>query len=88
MRHQVSFCDYFVIASGNSERHVSAIADRMEEELEALGSKPRLSNGKQRSNWVVFDAGDIVAHIFHKEVRAFYNLEGLWQDAREVTWKK
>jgi ribosome-associated protein len=88
MRHQVSFCDYFVIASGNSERHVGAIADALAEELDKLGVHAKGKGAKQRSNWIVFDAGDIVAHIFHKEVRAFYNLEGLWQDAKEVNWKK
>ena len=87
MRSQVSFCDYFVIVSGNSERHVSAIAENIEEELDKLGISARISNGKHSSNWVVFDAGDIIAHIFQKDARSFYNLESLWQDARQVSWQ-
>jgi len=87
MRKQVNFCDYFVIASGNSDRHVSAIAEHIQEELGALGMHVKISNAAHRSNWIVFDTGDVVMHVFQKEARVFYNLEGLWQDAKEVNWR-
>jgi len=86
MREQVNFCDYFLILSGNSERQVGAIAEHIAQELDKLGVWNKTSNGMHKTNWVVIDAGDVVTHIFHKEAREFYNLEGLWQGAEEIKW--
>jgi len=86
MRNQVNFCDYFVIVSGNSDRQVRAVAQHLQEEMNKAGTKLKISSGMQKSNWIVLDVGDVVTHIFHKDTRAFYNLEGLWQDSKEVKW--
>lgn len=88
MRKLVNFCDYFVICSGNTDRHVRAVSDHIDEELGAMGMPLRFKQGLKKSDWVVFDAGDVVAHIFQKDVREFYGLEHLWQDAKEVKWEK
>ncbi len=87
MRKLVNFCDYFVICSGNTDRQVRAIADHIDEELRACGISLRFKQGVKKLDWVVFDAGDVVAHIFQKDVREFYGLEYLWQEAKEVSFE-
>ena len=86
MRKLVNFCDYFVICSGNTDRQVRAIADHIDEELDKLGLIARLKKGFKRSDWIVFDTGDVVVHVFQRDVREFYQLEYLWQDARKVKY--
>jgi len=84
MRKLVNFCDYFVICSGNTNRQVRAIADHLDEELGVQGLPLRFKQGLKDSDWVVFDAGDVVMHIFQKDIREFYGLEHLWQEAKLV----
>jgi ribosome-associated protein len=67
-----------VIASGTSTRHVSALAIKLRERLEARGHKSVRIEGLAQSDWVVLDAGDVVVHIFRPEVRSFYNIEKMW----------
>lgn len=86
MRNLVNFCEYFVICSGSSDRQVRAIADFIDTELSDLGMKMRFKEGLKKSDWIVFDAGDVITHIFQKQMREFYRLEYLWQDAKHVTW--
>ena len=87
MRKIVNFCDYFVLCSGNSDRQVHAIADAIDEGLRALGMKLKHKEGRKKGDWVVFDVGDVVTHIFQKKTREFYNLEYLWQEAKVVPWE-
>lgn len=84
MRNVVNFCDYFVISSGNTDRHVKAIADGVEEGLNGLGIHVRLKEGTKECEWIVLDIGDIVVHTFLKDLREFYGLEYLWQEAKKV----
>ena len=86
MRKLVNFCDYFVLCSGTSDRHVAAIAEGVEEELKKLGVSVPFKDGLRNAHWVVYDAGDVVLHFFQKEFREFYNLEYLWQEAKQVKW--
>ncbi|HQP10234.1 MAG TPA: ribosome silencing factor [Candidatus Omnitrophota bacterium] len=86
MRKSVNFCDYFVICSGNTARQVRAIADYIDEEFEKLGMALRFKQGFKSSDWIVFDAGDVIAHIFEKDMREFYGLEHLWQEAKHVNF--
>ncbi|MCK5260276.1 MAG: ribosome silencing factor [Candidatus Omnitrophica bacterium] len=84
MRKVVNFCDYFVICSGNTIRQVRAVAEHIDDEFEALGMSLRFKQGFKASEWIVFDAGDVVVHVFVKDVREFYGLEYLWREAKEV----
>ncbi len=78
------FTDYFVIASGTSDRQVKAIADSIEHQMEALGYE-RLSNeGYADGRWILMDFGDVVAHVFVDALREYYDLENLWADAPRV----
>ncbi len=68
-----------VIASGRSNRHVSAVADHLISALKDAGfGLPRVE-GQGAADWVLIDAGDIIVHVFRPEVREFYNLEKMWQ---------
>jgi ribosome-associated protein len=74
--------DYFVIATGNTNIQVRAIADEIEDQLrERAGAKPQGREGETEAKWVLLDYGDIVVHVFQPEERAFYRLEKLWGDA-------
>ena len=88
MRKLVNFCDYFVIATGTSDRHVEAIARGVEQGLAKLGIKIPYKQGVNVSTWALLDLGDVVVHVFEGEARKFYGLEHLWQDAPKVRWKK
>ncbi len=88
MKNLVNFCDYFVVCSGNTDRHVKAIADNIDDELAQKGTNLRHNKGLKASDWVILDSGDVVVHIFQKKMREFYNLEYLWQEAKTISWQK
>lgn len=87
MRKVVNYCDYFVLCSGNTDRQARAIADHIHDKLKELNIRLRLREGFSRADWVIVDTGDVVAHVFQKRVREFYQLEYLWQDAKPVAWE-
>ncbi|PPR12297.1 MAG: Ribosomal silencing factor RsfS [Alphaproteobacteria bacterium MarineAlpha11_Bin1] len=70
--------DYMVIASGQSSRQVATMADRLVEVAKKHGVKGVTPEGRAQADWVLFDAGDVIIHIFRPEVRKFYNLEKMW----------
>lgn len=83
IEHRV--CDYFVICDADSKTHVGSIADSVEDTVIKLTSeKAYHSEGQQNGEWILVDYINIVAHVFLKEMRDYYNLEALWGDA-EVT---
>jgi ribosome-associated protein len=81
VRGKTSYADYVVVASGESERQVAATADHVLVQLKAEGVTPIGFEGFTGGNWVLLDYGEVVAHVFYSEARAFYDLEGLWSDA-------
>ena len=70
--------DWMVVASGRSQRHVGAIAERLVSELKAAGGSSIRASGERQGDWVLIDAGDVVVHIFRPDVRTFYNIEKMW----------
>ena len=84
LRGLTFFTDYFLIVSGRSTRHVQALAEALEDELHAKRADRRRGEGQDEGLWIALDLGDVVAHIFYHEQRAFYDLEGLWHDAPRV----
>lgn len=72
--------DAFLLASGDNERNVLAIASAVEEALIDAGTKPIRREGRSEGRWVLLDFGDLVVHVFHEEDRMFYSLERLWKD--------
>jgi ribosome-associated protein len=76
--------DIFLLASGRSERQVSAIADEIEDKLLEAGIKYLRREGKETGRWILLDFGDLVCHIMHEEDRMYYSLERLWKDCPVV----
>lgn len=73
--------DAMVIASGRSQRHVSAMADKVLRRLKETGFGGARCEGQPTCDWVLIDAGDVIVHLFRPEVRSFYNLERVWSEA-------
>ena len=88
IRKLTNFCDYFIICSGTSDRHVKAIADGIQDGLKAAGLSIGNVQGYRDGKWVIIDSSDIVVHVFEKANREFYGLEYLWQGGKKITWKK
>lgn len=76
--------DYFLICHANSERQVQAIAREMQDKAQEAGYEVKRLEGMDSARWVLVDMGDVVAHVFHKDERAYYNLERLWGDAPQL----
>lgn len=76
--------DYLLIASGRSDRQVSAIAESIRLGLKAQGITPLATEGIDEGRWALLDYGDFMVHIFQPAVRSFYDLEGLWSEAKQV----
>lgn len=76
--------DYFVIVSGTSDAHVRGMADHLVSALAPHGVEPHHVEGLAQGRWVLLDYVDFVVHVFHPELRAFYQLERLWSDAPVV----
>lgn len=81
VKAKTSIADFFVVCSGNSDRHVAAIADHVSEKMAQLKSKPLRVEGGQ-SGWILQDYGDVVLHVMREEQRQFYDLEALWQSVQ------
>lgn len=73
-----SISDHMVIATGTSNRQVVAMAEHLVEKLKAVGVKGVAVEGQATGDWVLIDAGDVIAHLFRPEVREFYALEKMW----------
>ncbi|EPX64920.1 Iojap protein [Cystobacter fuscus DSM 2262] len=83
VRGMTSYADYVVVASGESDRQVSSMAEHVLVKLkESEGLRPVGHEGMDTGQWVLLDFGEVVAHIFYSEMRAHYDLEGIWADAR------
>ena len=73
-----SIADVMIVASGRSNRHVSALSDYVLRGLKEIGLKKLGIEGDKQNDWVLIDAGDVIIHVFRPEVREFYALEKLW----------
>src|SRR6266404_37330 len=79
-----AFTDYFVVCSGTNPRQVQAIADAVDERLEALGIRTAHKEGYKQAEWVLLDYVDFVVHIFSENARQYYDLERLWKSATKL----
>ncbi len=89
LRKLSSFTEFFVIASGRSDRQVQAISNNIQEALSRDGKKiaPIGVEGYQKGHWVLIDYGSVVAHVFYEEARAFYALDKFWGDAPHIKFR-
>src|SRR5213594_3141196 len=85
VRQISSITDYFVIASGTSEPHLRAISDEITDKLRQEHEvQPRAVDGTLQGGWLVLDFFDVIVHLMRTDVRAHYDLEGLWGDAPQL----
>lgn len=87
VRKLTSYTDAFIIASGRSNRQVTAIGQHIRTEMKKMDIQAFSVDGLEEGKWVLLDFGDVIIHIFYDETRRFYDLEGLWADARRVEIK-
>ena len=73
-------CDYMVIASGRTDNQVSSLADTVDEMMAKEGVILRRSEGRREGRWIILDYGHVIVHLFHRDERAFYGLDRLWND--------
>lgn len=81
---KVDYADYLVLMTGHSDRHVTAIAQAVDELLSREGLRPISLEGLPQASWVLIDFVDVVVHVFEEQSRSLYDLDGLWMDARRV----
>ena len=79
-----SIADVFIICSGQSNRHVNAIADSIVVNLKKQKINPLSVEGTGEGHWVLLDYGHVIIHVFYEPVREFFDLEGLWVDAKRI----
>ena len=76
-------CDYFVICSGTSNTHVNAIVNSIQKSVsKEIHDKPWHVEGSDNAEWVLIDYVNVVVHVFQKHIREYYDIEGLWGDAK------
>lgn len=76
-------CSYFIICNGTSNTHVSAIVNSVQKTVsKQIQEKPYHTEGSENAEWVLIDYVDVVVHVFQKHIRDYYNIEGLWGDAK------
>jgi ribosome-associated protein len=84
VRSLTSITDAFIICHGRSNRQVTAIAEHIIQELRAQKIRPLSVEGLKEGHWVLLDFGHVIIHIFYESIRGFYDLEGLWIDAKRI----
>ena len=85
MLELVHYTDWFIVMSARSDRHAAAIREHIDDTMRVeQGRRPMAVEGIERNQWIVMDYGDAVVHIFYEPVRAFYELERLWNEAPEL----
>ena len=87
LREAVSYTDYFVVASAETDRQTRRIAQEVIEKMNEAGHRPRSRRLDEGSAWISLDFIDIVVHIFTDEARDYYRLESLWRSAPQENWK-
>jgi ribosome-associated protein len=83
IRELCLFADFFVICNGTSERQLKALVESVHQTVkQELGILPHHMEGEAVSGWILMDYSDVIVHIFAPELRAYYDLEGLWQEGK------
>ena len=88
VRELIGITDYFVIASGTTDRQVRTVAEEVQRAVKTQGVRPVRREGEREGRWVLLDFVDFVAHVFRAEERGYYDLERLWSDAPRVEWEE
>jgi len=85
LRPDAIIADFFVVCTGDNERHIKALGDHVREHVKQQYQKvPFSMEGTAESGWILLDYGDVVVHIFSDQQREYYDLEGLWRGVGQV----
>ncbi len=79
-----SFADYFVIATGTSDRQLGALSDEVEDKFAELGIETKSKDGRPDTGWILVDGGDVIVNLFTSESRDKYTLEKIWSDCESI----
>lgn len=88
LREAVSYTDYFVIASAETERQTKRVAEEVIEKMNEAGHRPRSRRIEEGTAWISLDFIDVVVHVFTDEARDYYRLESLWRSAPQEHWQE
>lgn len=88
VREHIKVADFFVIVTGTSRPHIRAIQQEIHVRLKAAGVAHGREEGGDLGWWVLMDYGDVIVHVMQPEAREYYDLDGLYQDAGEITWRE
>ncbi len=86
LRQVCSFTDFMLILTGRSTRQVISLGEYILREAKNLGIKPLGREGLRQGHWILLDFGPVIVHVFLAEIKDYYDLEGLWVDARRYEW--
>ncbi len=78
--HLTVLCDYMLIATGRTANQVTSLADAVDDLMAEEGVRLRRSEGRNEGRWAVLDYGHLIVHLFHRDERAYYGLDRLWND--------
>ena len=81
LRGRVSYTDFVIVSTGTSERHVNALARRVDDAMREANRPPMGTEGTDTGQWALLDYGDIIVHLFHQHARKDYDLERMWSEA-------
>ena len=84
IEEKASFADYFVLASGKSERQIGALADEVQDAYAKEGFIAKNIEGKKESGWILMDYGDVIVNVLTEEMRSRYNIEKVWADCEVI----
>jgi len=84
IEEKASFADYFVLASGKSERQIGALADDVQDAYAKEGVIAKSIEGKKESGWILMDYGDVIVNVLTEEMRSRYNIEKVWADCEVI----
>ena len=82
VRDSSQLADFYVICSGNSDPHLKALKDKVDEAMSEAGVEPTTVDSAPGSRWIIMDYSEVILHIFHPETRAFYKIEELWKSKK------
>ena len=79
-----SFTDYFILCTGSNPKQIQAIADEIGQKLKDEGEFPQSVEGYNQAEWILADYGNFLIHVFSEKARAYYDLERLWRNAKDI----
>ena len=84
MRELATYTDYILILTATSDRHARALADHLQRSMRERKVRPLGVEGVETGQWILLDFGDVIVHVLHEQARDYYDLDGLWIDAKRL----